>query len=61
MFFPVACNCYVAGTVGGSPVCSVSDGQCRCKPYVTGRRCDQCLDGYYNLQSNNVFGCQRKF
>lgn len=33
-----------------------SNGQCRCKPYVTGRMCDRCQDGYYNIASAN--GCE---
>lgn len=33
-------------------------GNCTCKAYVTGRRCDRCLAGYFNLQSSNPAGCE---
>ena len=34
-----------------------SDGQCPCKAAATGRRCDECLQGYYALGSNLELGC----
>ncbi|PVD23436.1 hypothetical protein C0Q70_16705 [Pomacea canaliculata] len=52
-----ACTCYKAGTLTGSTVCDTMTGQCTCKPDVGGRDCDQCRDGFYNLQENNPFGC----
>nr|NP_476618.1 LanB1, isoform A [Drosophila melanogaster]NP_723319.1 LanB1, isoform B [Drosophila melanogaster]P11046.4 RecName: Full=Laminin subunit beta-1; AltName: Full=Laminin B1 chain; Flags: Precursor [Drosophila melanogaster]AAF52563.1 LanB1, isoform A [Drosophila melanogaster]AAN10647.1 LanB1, isoform B [Drosophila melanogaster] len=33
-------------------------GACHCKAFVTGRRCNQCKDGYWNLQSDNPEGCE---
>ena len=36
------CDCYTGGTLGGSASCHVQTGQCLCKMYVTGRRCDEC-------------------
>ncbi|XP_077867614.1 laminin subunit alpha-5-like, partial [Saccoglossus kowalevskii] len=52
------CHCYKPGTVSGIAVCDVVSGQCTCKEYVDGRRCDQCEDGAFDLQTRNVFGCQ---
>ena len=55
------CGCYKPGTVGGSRVCGTDIGDCVCKPFVSQRQCDQCLDGTYNLQDYNVFGCQGRW
>ncbi|XP_052780094.1 laminin subunit beta-1-like [Mya arenaria] len=33
-------------------------GRCNCKTYVTGRRCDSCIDGYWNLLDDNPNGCE---
>ncbi|XP_072016852.1 laminin subunit beta-2-like [Amphiura filiformis] len=52
-----SCGCSRTGTVRGS-VCNETDGQCECKTHVTGRKCDECKDTYYNLQSSNPAGCQ---
>ncbi|KAM3968484.1 laminin subunit alpha [Aphomia sociella] len=51
------CNCNVSGTLGGLGVCNTRSGQCTCKMHVGERQCDQCLNGFYELESNNVFGC----
>jgi len=53
------CDCDVGGTVGWSGHCHVVSGQCQCRPFVNNRRCDECVDGAYNLQQHNAFGCQR--
>ncbi|CAB3367583.1 Hypothetical predicted protein [Cloeon dipterum] len=53
------CQCYGAGTErtkDGPFACDQISGQCRCKPYVTGKNCDVCEDGYYNIVSGE--GCQ---
>jgi len=55
----VDCGCDVDGTVGWSRDCHVVTGQCRCRPLVNSRRCDECVDGAYSLQRDNAFGCQR--
>ena len=34
------------------------DGQCNCKSKVQSRRCNQCIDGCFNLTRNNVDGCE---
>lgn len=32
-------------------------GQCSCKQFVTGRQCDSCRAGYFNLDGDNAQGC----
>ena len=51
------CACETSGTVGGMASCEQKSGQCFCKPGVRSRRCDQCRDGTYDLQDDNMFGC----
>ena len=52
-----ACECDVRGTLNGSSVCHPNGtGVCPCKKYVTGRQCNQCMDGYYGLNTNNTEG-----
>lgn len=53
------CNCFPPGTVEGNndvSTCDQTTGFCTCKAYVTGRNCNQCENGYYNIESWN--GCQ---
>lgn len=38
-------------------VCNRTSGQCVCKDHVTGRRCDQCESGYWNLTSSGCISC----
>ncbi|XP_022099403.1 usherin-like isoform X2 [Acanthaster planci] len=52
------CACYTNGTMEGSGVCDMIGGQCPCKNFTTGRQCDACRPGFYNLQSSNPFGCE---
>ncbi|XP_069811529.1 usherin [Dendropsophus ebraccatus] len=52
------CDCNQAGTVNRSQDCDELGGQCKCKVNVWGRRCDQCKDGFYNLQDTDPNGCQ---
>uniref|UniRef100_A0A8C4WXD5 Laminin subunit gamma-3 n=1 Tax=Eptatretus burgeri TaxID=7764 RepID=A0A8C4WXD5_EPTBU len=47
------CNCDLLGSLG--PNCD-STNQCKCKPGVGGRKCDQCLIGYHSLTEA---GCRR--
>ncbi|XP_033329969.2 laminin subunit alpha [Megalopta genalis] len=51
------CRCNIPGVIGNIGECDTKNGQCTCKPGVTGRSCDQCTDGTYNLQESNFFGC----
>lgn len=37
-------------------LCNSLNGQCNCKPNVMGRQCDRCVDGYWDLSSNE--GCR---
>ena len=48
------CDCDMYGTVEGTE-CTKESGQCQCKDHVTGPRCDECADGYYNIASEE--GC----
>ncbi|KAM4770863.1 usherin [Rhinophrynus dorsalis] len=51
------CDCNEAGTVNQSLQCEKIGGQCKCKTHVFGRQCDQCRDGFYNLQKSDSYGC----
>ena len=33
-------------------------GKCFCRSGVTGRQCDSCIPGYFNLQVANPMGCE---
>lgn len=52
------CGCLRAGTTGGQNQCDRNSGWCICKTFTQSRRCDQCMDGMYNLQEYNHFGCK---
>ncbi|XP_051171945.1 laminin subunit alpha [Leptopilina boulardi] len=51
------CQCNIPGVIGSIGECDSKSGQCICKPSVTERSCSRCVDGSYNLQEENVFGC----
>ncbi|KAK7487113.1 hypothetical protein BaRGS_00021608, partial [Batillaria attramentaria] len=51
------CNCNAAGTVNANRICEKDGGQCECKTNATGRTCDRCVEGNYNLQASNPNGC----
>ena len=38
-----------------------ADGNCTCKKYVTGKNCNECVTGTWNLLQTNELGCQSKF
>jgi len=51
------CQCNRDGTQEtgfGPPVCDQLSGQCQCKIHVTGRNCDRCEDGFYDIISGEV-------
>ncbi|XP_062932695.1 laminin subunit alpha-1 [Cynocephalus volans] len=48
-----ACECHEKGSL--SSVCHPETGLCDCKPHVTGQQCDQCLHGYYGMDTG--LGC----
>ncbi|XP_055351401.1 laminin subunit beta-1-like [Paramacrobiotus metropolitanus] len=58
------CDCDPRGSLNDGLCDSKQDaindleaGRCHCKRWVTGRRCDGCMDGYYDLNENNTEGC----
>ncbi|XP_055581897.1 usherin [Falco cherrug] len=51
------CDCYATGTENKSLLCDNIGGQCNCKRHVSGRQCNQCQEGFYNLQQSNPDGC----
>ena len=55
------CGCHPPGTIGGLSICNEDSGQCTCKPGTTGRQCDHCHDGTYELVEGNLFGCRYAF
>jgi len=54
------CGCHPFGTEMQEeielPVCNGITGKCKCKQNVAGHNCDQCQDGYWNL--NSMVGCE---
>lgn len=52
------CHCDTRGTLGGGKGCDAFTGQCVCKPFVDGKRCNKCTPGTFNIQEHNAFGCQ---
>ncbi|KAJ6666904.1 hypothetical protein lerEdw1_018906 [Lerista edwardsae] len=51
------CNCHPAGAINGT--CHPITGQCVCKQFVTGSKCDNCVPGAGNLDAHNLFGCSK--
>ncbi|KAK1328091.1 hypothetical protein QTO34_012514 [Cnephaeus nilssonii] len=51
------CECDAAGTRNGSLLCDQMGGQCDCKRRASGRRCNQCQDGFFNLHKLDPDGC----
>ena len=54
------CDCFWPGVVGGLNAlhpCDSKTGQCKCKDFVTGMKCDKCKDGYSVLAQDNPYGC----
>ena len=60
-----ACDCDPIGSEHGGECESRTDavhdlvaGRCICKRLVVGRRCDTCMDGYWNMRADNPDGCE---
>ncbi|KAI4537068.1 hypothetical protein MG293_013271, partial [Ovis ammon polii] len=51
------CDCDKVGTRNRSFLCDQIGGQCNCKRHVSGRQCNQCQNGFYNLQEWDPDGC----
>uniref|UniRef100_A0A8C0ZFD6 Laminin subunit alpha 3 n=1 Tax=Cyanistes caeruleus TaxID=156563 RepID=A0A8C0ZFD6_CYACU len=55
-----SCNCSEKGIVDvASPECDKTSGQCKCKPGVKGRQCDQCAPGTYGFPNCVPCSCNR--
>ena len=62
LFLFAACDCHLAGTVGGNnSVCDVVSGQCSYNTtwFIGGRRCDRCEENAWNT-SDSLFSCERE-
>ncbi|XP_064648801.1 laminin subunit beta-1-like [Lineus longissimus] len=48
------CNC----NINGSDIWQCNDqGECVCKPTITGEKCNQCQDGYYGFSKKGCMPC----
>ncbi|KFO11861.1 Laminin subunit alpha-3, partial [Balearica regulorum gibbericeps] len=55
-----SCNCSERGVVSmASPECEKTNGQCKCKPGIKGRQCDQCAPGTYGFPNCVPCNCNR--
>ncbi|XP_064511147.1 laminin subunit alpha-3 isoform X2 [Pseudopipra pipra] len=55
-----SCNCSERGVVDvSSPECEKTNGQCKCKPGIKGRQCDQCAPGTYGFPNCVPCSCNR--
>ncbi|XP_026107420.1 usherin-like [Carassius auratus] len=51
------CGCDPVGGFNGT--CHPETGQCLCKLYVTGDKCDICVEGASHMDPNNYLGCSK--
>ncbi|XP_064617027.1 laminin subunit gamma-1-like [Liolophura sinensis] len=51
------CDCDISGTQNNTNLCNKTTGQCLCKTYTEGERCDRCKAEFYNLNIDNPDGC----
>ncbi|XP_075451724.1 usherin isoform X2 [Ascaphus truei] len=49
------CDCNAAGAIKGT--CHSTTGQCFCKRFVRGFKCDQCIEDASSLDVRNPYGC----
>ncbi|CAD5221244.1 unnamed protein product [Bursaphelenchus xylophilus] len=54
----VDCNCNMTGVVSFLNTCDLKNGQCFCKPFVAGQKCDGCADGYHSIDGSLQNGCE---
>lgn len=52
----IECRCNPYGSINRS--CNRQTGQCHCRSNVTGRTCDRCASGFWNLESFSN-GCRQ--
>ena len=46
-FSSPACECNAEGAINNS--CADGEGQCTCKPNITGDKCDKCAPGFFGF------------
>ena len=52
------CQCNRDGTLNELDICEQNNGQCHCKLFVDASSCNECKRGFYQLERNNIFGCE---
>ncbi|KAF7704133.1 hypothetical protein HF521_021205 [Silurus meridionalis] len=52
------CGCNPAGSFNGS--CHAETGQCPCKLFVTGEKCELCVEGASHMDPANHLGCSKE-
>nr|KAF6395357.1 hypothetical protein HJG63_009920 [Rousettus aegyptiacus] len=51
------CNCHLSGAL--NETCHLVTGQCFCKRFVTGSKCDACVPSASHLDVSNLLGCSK--
>ncbi|XP_040841245.1 usherin [Ochotona curzoniae] len=51
------CNCHLSGAL--NETCHLVTGQCFCKQFVTGSKCDACVPSASHLDADNLLGCSK--
>ncbi|XP_013375386.1 PREDICTED: usherin isoform X1 [Chinchilla lanigera] len=51
------CNCHLSGAL--NETCHLVTGQCFCKQFVTGTKCEACVPGASHLDAHNPWGCSK--